>query len=118
VDWDEPSDSGQTFGNHLVVLIRVPAGLEDEYQIDLRATDMLGNVRLTSKVWRGVIDTQAPRVVITGSRGATSWFDYNSGPCGGRGCNESFEARRAQISDVVVVHDATGFHRFWWAVRR
>ena len=50
--------------------------------------------------------------------GAVLWFDYNSGPCGGRGCNESFEARRAQISDVVVVHDATGFHRFWWAVRR
>jgi hypothetical protein len=58
---------------------RVPSGLEDEYQIDLRGTDMLGNVLLTSNVWRGVIDTQAPRVVITGTRGASSWFDYNSG---------------------------------------
>jgi hypothetical protein len=34
---------------------------------------------LTSKIWRGVIDTLAPRVVVTGTRDATSWFDYNSG---------------------------------------
>src|SRR4051794_18273819 len=59
--------------------LRVPSGLEDEYQIDLRGTDMLGNVLLTSNIWRGVIDTQAPHVVITGTRGASSWFDYNSG---------------------------------------
>jgi Ca2+-binding RTX toxin-like protein len=58
--------------------IQVPAGLEDEYQIDLRGTDMLGNVLLTSGVWRGVIDTQAPRVAFTATPTGASYFDAAS----------------------------------------
>jgi len=49
--------------------------------------------------------------------GAVLWFDYNSGPCGGPGCNESFEARRADISSVLVIHDSWGTHRLWWVKR-
>jgi hypothetical protein len=59
--------------------LQIPAGLEGEYQIDLRGADMLGNILRSDNVWRGVIDTLAPRVVVTGTRGATSWFDPNSG---------------------------------------
>jgi hypothetical protein len=50
----------------------VPAGLEGEYQIDVRATDMLGNRQITANLWRGVIDNSAPRVVMTATAtGAT-----------------------------------------------
>ncbi len=59
--------------------LAIPAGLENEYQIDLRATDLLGNVRITSNVWRGVIDTAAPRVVVTGTRSTIFWTDPNTG---------------------------------------
>jgi hypothetical protein len=52
--------------------VQVPAGLENEYQIDLRGTDLLGNRLITSGVWRGVIDTLAPRVTFTATpTGAT-----------------------------------------------
>jgi hypothetical protein len=51
---------------------QIPAGLEGEYQLDFRATDMLGNRRITPNLWRGVIDTTAPRLVMTGTpTGAT-----------------------------------------------
>jgi hypothetical protein len=45
----------------------IPAGLENIYQIDLRGTDMLGNVSISSGLWRGMIDTSDPRVVMTAS---------------------------------------------------
>ncbi|MFN8489011.1 MAG: LamG-like jellyroll fold domain-containing protein [Caldilineaceae bacterium] len=54
--------------------ITVPSGLESEYQIDLRATDKLGNVLRTNNAWRGVIDTLAPRVTINGVVSAP-WFN-------------------------------------------
>ena len=41
-----------------------PATLEGEYQIDLRSTDVLNNVLVTSNAWRGIIDLVAPRVSI------------------------------------------------------
>ena len=44
---------------------QVPADMEGIYQIDLRGTDVLNNVnddRSTWNVWRGEIDTAAPRV--------------------------------------------------------
>lgn len=59
--------------------IQIPATLENEYQIDLRATDMLGSVVQTTELWRGVIDTLAPRVALTGTGGAMTWFDPNIG---------------------------------------
>ncbi len=50
----------------------IPTGLENSYQIDLRGTDLLGNASITSGLWRGVIDTQDPRVVMTATAtGAT-----------------------------------------------
>ena len=43
---------------------QLPTGLEGEYQIDFRSTDMLGNRRITPNSWRGLIDTTAPRVTM------------------------------------------------------
>ena len=43
----------------------VPTGLEGQYQIDLHAFDLRGNRKLNPDVWRGVIDTAAPRVSLT-----------------------------------------------------
>ncbi len=59
--------------------LAIPAGLENEYQIDLRATDLLGNVQISSNVWRGVIDTLAPRVTVVGTRSSTTWFNPQTG---------------------------------------
>jgi hypothetical protein len=44
--------------------VNVPTGLESFYQIDLLVTDERGNQRLVDNVWRGVIDTLAPRITI------------------------------------------------------
>ncbi len=44
---------------------QLPATLENNFQMDLRVTDMLGNQDTIASVWRGVIDTRAPRVTIT-----------------------------------------------------
>lgn len=43
----------------------VPTGLENLYQVDLRTTDQLGNERIQLDVWRGIIDTAAPRVDVS-----------------------------------------------------
>lgn len=56
----------------------VPPGLEDLYQIDLRGTDLVGNRSLSVNVWRGIIDTQAPRVAISASATGASYFDATS----------------------------------------
>jgi hypothetical protein len=53
----------------------IPTGLENIYQIDLRATDMLGNVLISSGVWRGMIDTLDPRVVMTATATGASYLD-------------------------------------------
>ena len=120
---------------------RVPSGLEGEYQIDLRATDRLGNALLTSNVWRGVIDTLAPRVTVTGTRGATSWYDYNSGlqmydlaftcavtdryidessfscPAGGATPVRTFDtnpALQALFPDRTILNGLTVSAAYWW----
>src|SRR5262249_28018273 len=54
---------------------QVPAGLEDSYQIDLRGTDMLGNVSISAGLWRGRTDPRAPRVVMTATASGASYFD-------------------------------------------
>ncbi len=51
----------------------IPATLEGEYQIDLRGTDVLGNVLVTSNVWRGIIDLLAPRVSIVKTNTGSSY---------------------------------------------
>lgn len=53
----------------------IPANLEGEYQLDLRSRDMLGNRAVTAKVWRGVIDTRAPRMVLTAQPTGAVYFD-------------------------------------------
>ena len=53
----------------------IPAGLEGEYQIDFRSTDMLGNRRITPNVWRGMIDTTDPRLVMTAAATGASFID-------------------------------------------
>ncbi len=53
----------------------LPAGLEDLYQIDMRGTDMLGNVHVSANLWRGPIDTLAPRVAISATATGASYFD-------------------------------------------
>ena len=50
----------------------IPAGL------DLRATDMLGNRRITPNVWCGVIDNTAPRLVITATPAGATYVDAAS----------------------------------------
>lgn len=56
----------------------VPAGLEGQYQIDLRAADLAGNRAVTSGAWRGLIDTQDPRVAISATPTGASYFDAAS----------------------------------------
>jgi hypothetical protein len=41
----------------------------------MRGKDMLGNRSVTSKVWRGDIDTRAPRVVLTAKPTGAVYFD-------------------------------------------
>jgi len=53
----------------------IPDGVEDEFQIDLRATDTLGNRDLTPNLWHGIIDTLAPRVTIAASATAEQFYD-------------------------------------------
>jgi hypothetical protein len=55
--------------------VRIPDTLEGVYQIDLRAFDRLGNVSITSNVWRGTIDVRAPRLLMTGTVTGNSVFD-------------------------------------------
>lgn len=38
---------------------------EDSYQVDLRTTDALGNQAVRPNVWRGIIDTTAPRLELS-----------------------------------------------------
>ncbi|MCL4863014.1 MAG: hypothetical protein KJZ93_26625, partial [Caldilineaceae bacterium] len=59
----------------------IPSGLENEYQIDLRATDMLGNVLRSDNVWRGVIDTLAPRVTASAVRINNAYVIPNQVAC-------------------------------------
>lgn len=54
---------------------QIPAGLEDIYQIDLRGTDRLGNVAISSNVWRGSIDTRDPRMVMSATNTGASYVD-------------------------------------------
>lgn len=55
--------------------LAVPAGLEGQYQLDLRTADMLGNRRVLPNHWRGIIDTVAPRVVLSATETTASYFD-------------------------------------------
>lgn len=70
-----PATVAQRGANASGWTLAVPAGLEGEYQIDLRGTDTKGNVLRSDRAWRGIIDTLAPRVLIVGSRSNYSWYN-------------------------------------------
>jgi Ca2+-binding RTX toxin-like protein len=55
--------------------VSIPDGVEDEFQIDLRTTDTLGNRDLTPNVWHGIIDTLAPRVTIAATPTGQQFYD-------------------------------------------
>src|SRR5262249_13936369 len=57
----------------------VPAGLEGFYQLDITAADSLGNRGISSSVWRGTVDTLAPRLTITASATGRSYTDPADG---------------------------------------
>jgi hypothetical protein len=54
---------------------QIPAGLENIYQIDLRASDALGNRQVIAGLWRGMIDTTDPRVVMTATATGASFVN-------------------------------------------
>lgn len=54
---------------------QIPSGLEGEYQIDLRGVDMLNNRRVSANLWRGVIDTSAPRLQIEATPTNANYVD-------------------------------------------
>ena len=53
----------------------IPANLENVYQIDVRGTDMLGNVSISANLWRGMIDTRDPRVVMNATATGNSYVN-------------------------------------------
>ncbi len=55
--------------------LAIPAELEGEYQIDLRASDSLGNLQRSDNVWRGIIDTRDPRVVMSATATGSTYVD-------------------------------------------
>jgi hypothetical protein len=54
---------------------QIPSGLENLYQLDLRGTDVLGNVAISANLWRGEIDTTGPRVLMTATPTGASYVD-------------------------------------------
>ncbi len=54
---------------------QIPPDLEGEYQIDVRSSDRLNNRGSSPNVWRGIIDTRAPRLVMQATQTGTSYFD-------------------------------------------
>ena len=53
----------------------VPAGLEDEYQVDVRVRDRFHNRAVSNNVWRGTIDVVAPRVTFRGRATGETYLD-------------------------------------------
>ncbi|MFN8440562.1 MAG: LamG-like jellyroll fold domain-containing protein, partial [Caldilineaceae bacterium] len=49
-----------------------PEGVEGYFNVQLRAIDVLGNVGVRTNIWHGMIDTLAPRVVVS-TTDATSY---------------------------------------------
>jgi len=54
---------------------QVPTGLEGFYQLDLPATDTVGNDLANGNLWRGLIDTMNPRITLAGRATGQSYLD-------------------------------------------
>lgn len=61
--------------SHTTWQAQIPAGLEGQFQIDLHAVDTLGLHRRSPNAWRGIIDTQAPRLVFTARASDAEFVD-------------------------------------------
>ncbi len=61
------ADLASTSANHTTWSYPLELALEGPYQIDLLATDALGNQTFAENVWTGEIDTRAPRLTLTAS---------------------------------------------------
>ena len=59
ISLDDPGDALSTWS------YTSPAGLENFYEIYLRTADGNNNISGQSKIWRGTIDTLAPRITFT-----------------------------------------------------
>ena len=57
-------------------------------------------------------DSEVAFGVLGQADGSVLWFDYDSAPCGGPRCSPRFETKPCLLSNVVVIHDAGGFHNF------
>lgn len=55
--------------------VQLPAGLENSYQLDLRARDILGNVHISAGISRLTIDTLAPRVALDAATTGATYVD-------------------------------------------
>jgi hypothetical protein len=55
--------------------VTAPAGLEDLYNLSVRTRDGAGNEKVWNDEWNGVVDTNAPRLVLTVARGADVFGD-------------------------------------------
>ena len=58
-DWQPASVDGSRWS------YPVPAGVEDIVQVDVRVVDTVGNERVETNLWRGIVDNLAPRVSRT-----------------------------------------------------
>jgi uncharacterized repeat protein (TIGR01451 family) len=99
--------------------VAVPADLEGSYQIDVRGTDVLGNrnlQRATWNVWRGEIDTRAPRVSIVADYqggGATSRATYTCAAQDFTLDESSFVCPGVAVSSSPLIK-RTFYDSFWW----
>lgn len=59
--------------------LAVPANLEGHYQLDLRSTDTRSYRDLNGNLWRGIIDTTAPRVAFDGTATGNTINDPQTG---------------------------------------
>lgn len=59
--------------------LAVPANLEGQYQLDLRSTDTRSYRDLNGNLWRGIIDTTAPRVQFDGTATGNTINDPQTG---------------------------------------
>jgi len=55
--------------------LATPSGLDGLYQIDMRGKDFVGNRQSSLGAWRGIVDTRAPIVKISGIATGQSYTD-------------------------------------------
>jgi uncharacterized repeat protein (TIGR01451 family) len=64
-NWDAAALTGSAGDDLAGWEYDLPGGLEDYYRIHLQGTDMFDNTGSQQRVWRGIIDTLAPRTALS-----------------------------------------------------